>query len=130
MKEERKKRLRQLAGWTWSWVATLAFATFGPMYIWDDHTVLTTLAISVNFANGILMIIANRNLFNTMDELERKIQLEAMALTLGLAVVAGLTYSLLDQKDLIPFDAEISTLVIFIGLTYSVCLALNTRRYQ
>ena len=129
MRKARKKNLTQLAGWTWSWVATLAIASFGPKYIWDDHTTLTVLAVSVNFANGILMIIANRRLFNDFDELERKIHLEALALTLGLAVVVGLTYSLLDVTNLITFDAEISNLVLFIGVSYIVLVTLNTRRY-
>jgi hypothetical protein len=129
MKAERRKRTIQLALWTWSWVATLAIATFGPKFIWDDHTLLTTLAIAVNLANGILMIAANRNLFNHYDELERKIHLEAMALTLGLAVVVGLFYSLLDQANLISTQAEIGLLVGFMGITYFVALLFNRKRY-
>ncbi len=129
MKKERKKNLYNLALWTWSWVATLVIASFGPKYIWDDHTVLTALAVSVNFVHGILMIIANRRLFNNFDELQRKIHLESLALTLGLAVVVGLSYSLLDATNIIAYDAEISNLVIFIGLTYLVLVTLNTRRY-
>ncbi|MCY2687620.1 hypothetical protein [Salinimicrobium sp. TH3] len=108
----------------------MAIASFGPKYIWDDHTTLTVLAVTVNFANGIFMVIANRNLFNNFDELERKIHLESMALTLGLAVVVGLTYSLLDLPNLIGFDAEISNLVMFIGITYLICVTINTRRYS
>ncbi len=130
MKEERKKHLLNLGLWTWSWVATLAIATFGPKFIWDDHTTLTTLAILVNLANGVFMILANRKLFNHFDELERKIHLESMALTLGLAVIVGLTYSLLDQTNLIPFDAEIGTLVGFIGATYMIALLVNRIKYQ
>ncbi|MBO2545783.1 hypothetical protein J0871_15280 [Salegentibacter sp. BDJ18] len=129
MKAERKKNLYNLAIWTWSWVATLALASFGPKYFWDDHSVLTTLAVSVNFVHGILMIIANRRMFNNFDELERKIHLESLALTLGLAVVVGLTYSLLDATNLIAYNAEISNLVIFIGLTYLVLVTVNTKRY-
>lgn len=130
MKTERKKNLYQLAAWTWSWVATMAIASFGPKYIWDDHAVLTALAVSANFANGILMIIANRNLFNKFDELERKIHLESLALTLGLAVVVGLSYALLDSTNLITFNAEISNLVLFIGVTYLICVTVNSRRYS
>lgn len=130
MKKERKKNLHQLAAWTWSWVATMAIATFGPKFIWDDHTLLTVLAVAVNFINGILMIIANRKLFNNFDELERKIHLESLGLTLGLAVVVGLSYSLLDTTNLIKDDAEISYLVMFIGLTYLLFVTVNTRRYS
>ena len=76
------------------------------------------------------MIWANRNLFNHYDELERKLHLEAMALTLGLTLITGLSFSLLDQTNLIAFDAEISFLVIFMGITYLIALLVNRRRYQ
>lgn len=130
MKLERKKRIIRLAVWTWTWVATLAMATFGPKFIWDDHIFLTTFAITVNLINGILMISANRDLFNHFDEFERKIHLEAMALTLGLSVVIGLTYSLLDTTNLISGDAEISFLVMFIGITYLISTIINLKRFQ
>lgn len=130
MKLERNKRVRKLAVWTWTWVATMAIATMGPKLIWDDHVFLTTLAILVNLANGILMIRANRDLFNHFDELEKKLHLEAMALTLGLTVVVGLTFSLLDQTNLIPFDAEIGFLVMFTGITYLITLFINTKRFK
>jgi len=130
MKDERKKRMIQLGVWTWSWVATLAIATFGPKFIWDDQETLTTLAIITNLVNGVLMILANRKLFNHYDELERKIHLESFALTLGLTVIVGLTYSLLDQVNLIPFDAEIGILIGFVGLTYMITLLINRKRYS
>ena len=130
MKEERKKRMTQLAIWTWTWVATLALATFGPEFIWAVDSPLTIASIVLNFLNGALMIWANRNLYNHYDELERKIQLEAMALTLGVAVIVGLTYSLLDQKNIIQSDAEIGILVGIIGITYGVAMGINTKRYS
>ena len=129
IKLERNKRVKKLAIWTWTWVATMAIATFGPEFIWDNHPFLTPFAIVVNLANGVLMILANRDLFNHFDELERKIHLEAMGITLGLAVVVGLTFSLLDQKDIIPFDAEIGYLVMFIGITYMIDMVINRKRY-
>ncbi|NBC57139.1 MAG: hypothetical protein GVY05_02490 [Bacteroidetes bacterium] len=124
-----KQQTIKLAVWTWSWVATLAIATFGPRFIWDDHQLLTVLAISTNLANGVMMIIANRKYFNIMDELQRKIHLESLAITLGLAVVVGLSFSLLDQTNLITFDAEIGFLVGFIGITYLIALFINRSRY-
>ena len=129
MKEERKKHLIQLAIWTWLWVATMAVATFGPSHLWDASKVLTTMAIGTNLLTGSLMILANRKLFNHFDELERKIHLESLGLTLGLTVVVGLSYSLMDQVNLIPMDAEIGALVGFIGVTYLVTLFINRKRY-
>ena len=108
----------------------MAIATFGPKFIWDDHRALTILAIITNLANGLLMILANRKLFNHYDELERKIHLESLALTLGLTVIVGLTYSLMDQSNIIPFEAEIGILVGFVGLTYMITLLINKTRYS
>ena len=130
MKLERNKRVKKLGIWTWSWVATLAIATFGPEFIWDGHPFLTTFAILVNLANGILMILANRDLFNHFDELEKKIHLESMAISLGLAVVVGVTFSILDQQDLISFKADIGFLVMFIGITYLVAVLVNSKRFK
>jgi len=125
----KKQQILNLAGWTWSWVATLALATFGPRFIWDDHQLLTILFVGLNFANGVAMIIANRSFFNSLDELQRKIQLEALGITLGLAVIFGITYSLLDTTNLIANDAEIGFLVGVIGVTYMVSLLIIRKRY-
>ncbi|NEV93319.1 hypothetical protein G3567_04030 [Psychroflexus sp. YR1-1] len=127
--ENSRKKILNLAGWTWSWVATLALATFGPIFIWDDHQMLTILFVGLNFVNGIAMIIANRNWFNSLDELQRKIQLEALGITLGLTVIIGITYSLLDTTNLIAADAEIGFLVGIIGITYMVSLLIIRKRY-
>lgn len=130
MKELRKKRLKQLAAWTISWTLTMALATFGPKFIWENNTIATVFAVVINLAIGIGMILANRRLINDSDELEKKIQLESMGLTLGLAVVVGLSYSLLDITNLILVDAEISNLVLFIGVTYIISTVLNTKKYR
>ena len=107
----------------------MALATFGPKFIWNNHIPLTTLAVFINLLNGILMILANRKVFNHYDELERKLHLESLALTLGLSIVVGLTYSLLDQTNLIPFDAEIANLVLFMGVTERITYFINRKRY-
>ncbi len=130
MKELKKKRLKQLAFWTMLWTLSMAVASFGPKFLWDGNTLLTIIAITINLAIGIGMILTNRKLIMEGDELEKKIQLESMGLTLGLAVVVGLSYSLLDSTNLISMDAEIGFLVIFIGLTYMTSIAVNNKKYQ
>jgi len=64
-----------------------------------------------------------------LDELQQKIQLEAMGLALGVAVVVGLAYSSLDVTNVIPWDAEISNLVILVALTYIAGVFIGQRRY-
>ena len=75
------------------------------------------------------MIVANKRHLKGLDEMHQKIQLEAMALSLGVGLVVGLSYSTLDVTDLIAFDAEISHLVILMGLTYGAGVAAGLKRY-
>ena len=79
---------------------------------------------------GVGMIIANRRHLKGLDEMQQKIQLEAMALSLGVGLIGGLAYSNLDVTNLIAFDAEISHLVILMALTYMVGIASGVRRYR
>ncbi|MEJ2584967.1 MAG: hypothetical protein P8Z38_07955 [Robiginitalea sp.] len=129
-KTTRKQNQGRLAIWTFAWTASTALAAFGPQFIWDDSMGLTALAILLNVSIGIGMILANRRLIEGLDELERKIHLESLALTLGLTLIVGIGYSLLDSTNLIPWDAEISFLVIFMGLCYLAAVIVNQKRYS
>lgn len=137
MKEQKELRVNStksntinLALWTAAWVLSMAVSTFGPLVIWEENTTLTSFAIAFNFLIGIGMIFANIRHLNGLDELQRKIQLEALGIALGLAVVAGLAYSSLDQSNLISYNAEISHLVILVGITYLAGILIGTSRYR
>lgn len=119
----------RLAWWTGAWLVTMAFAVFGPLVAWESK-VISLGAILVNVAVGIGMIAANKHHLDGLDELQRKIQLEAMAMALGVGLVFGLAYSTLDVVDVIAVDAEISFLVILISLTYLGGVFIGRRKYQ
>ena len=125
-----KQRHGRLAVWTFAWTFSTALAAFGPQFLWGDSRGLTLLAIGLNIGIGIGMILANRHLLEGLDELQRKIHLEALAITLGLTLIVGIGYSLLDITNTIPWDAEISFLVVFMGLCYLFAVVLNQRRYR
>lgn len=128
-KSQTKRNTIQLAIWTWTWVLSMALAAFGPKFLWNENKTLTLLSILLNVGMGAMMIRANMKFVNGLDELQRKIQTDAMALSLGVGIVGGLAYSLLDTTNLIPWDAEISVLVVIISLTYMVSLFVNQKRY-
>ncbi|MBT4980242.1 MAG: hypothetical protein HOA27_08620 [Gemmatimonadetes bacterium] len=114
---------------TGAWLVTTALATFGPQFIWHDNTLLTASAIFINLAIGLATILANKHHLQSLDEMQQKIQLEAMALSLGVGFVCGLSYSLLDQSNLMAADAEISHLILLMGLTYLAGTVIGNRRY-
>lgn len=130
---ERTARMRRITiklfWWTAAWVFTLAVATFGPHFVWESKA-LTLGSLLINLGAGAGMIVANKDHLNILDEMQRKIQLEAMALALGVALVAGLAYSTADATDLIPVDAEIGILVFLVCAAYGLGIFFGNRRYQ
>ncbi|MEB8327750.1 hypothetical protein OO009_00155 [Flavobacteriaceae bacterium KMM 6897] len=125
-----KKNTKKLAIWTMLWTGSMALATFGPKFIWDENVALTYLAVIINVLLGIGMILMNIKYINCLDDLQKKIQLDAMGIALGAGIVGGLSYTLLDTTNLITHDAEISFLVIFIGVTYMIAILIGQKRYK
>ena len=120
----------RLGYWTAAWVVTMAVANFGPRFIWQFNESLTVIAILINLAIGFGMIVAHKQHLKGLDEMHQKIQLEAMALSLGVGLVVGLAYSNLDVTNIIAFDAEISQLFILMGLTYLAGIFIGRRRFR
>ena len=119
----------RLAAWTGAWLVTMALATFGPEFLWNAGW-LTLLAILINLGFGLGMIGANITHVKVLDEMMQRVQLEAMGLSLGIGVVGGLSYALLDTTNLISSDAEIAFLIVLMGITYIVSVVVGVRRYQ
>ena len=128
MKEQKKQKKIMLA-WTLAWVVSLGILTGAENSLWDNK-IYTIIGLIINFAIGIGMIIANKNLFKTYDELQKRIQFEAMAITLGLTVVVGLTYEVSFDFGIIGKEPEFEYLMMFISLSYVVANFVNSRRFR
>lgn len=127
--ENVRRQTAKLAVWTVAWLVTLAIATFGPKFLWNWNDGITTAATLVNLLVGIGMIVANKNHLRSLDEMQQKIYLEAMAITLGVGLVVGLAYSNLDVSEVIAFHAEIAHVVMVMGLTFIGSAAILHRKY-
>jgi hypothetical protein len=108
----------------------MAVVAFGPSLLWNNNSAVTLLFIVINTIIGVGMLLMNRKYTNALDEMHRKVNMDAMAIALGVGVVGGMSYSMLDIADVISFDAEISHLVILIGLTYFVATVVGYLRYK
>ncbi len=119
-----------LAAWTAAWVASVALAAFGPVALWNSRPVPTFLAIAFSVLVGAGMLLANKRNLQAMDELQRTIQLQAMAWSLGAGLVVGTAWTLLDRHDLVAFEAEIGHLVAFMAVVYLIGTFAGLRRYR
>ena len=120
----------RLGAWTFAWLVTMAMVAFGPVFLWDKDPMITGVFIVINLGVGAGMIVANIRHVQDMDELQKQIQLEGMGISLGVGLIVGLSYSMLDITDLITWDAEISHLVLVQGLTYLSAILVGTWRYK
>jgi hypothetical protein len=125
-----KKNTLRLFFWTGAWVLATAGAAFGPRFLWDFNTLPTVLGVLVHIGIGFGMIRMFRQHLLGLDELQRKIQLDAMALSLGVGIVVGASYELLEDIKLITFEPEISHLILLMCLTYCIGIILGIKRYQ
>ena len=123
------KNTGRLALWTFLWVVTLALAMFGPDNLWNS-TVMSWVALSVNLMVGGGWIIAHAAFLRGVDDLQRKIMLDAIALALGVGLVGGCAYATASTVGLISLEANIGYLSILMALVYIVAVAVGNLRYR
>jgi hypothetical protein len=119
-----------LAIWTLLWVGTVALANFGPALLWDGHPVLSWIAVGVNLAVGAGWIVIHARYLRGVDELQRKILLDALAVALGVGFVAGFAYASANTAGLISFPSDIAFITVLMGLVYIVGVAIGQVRYR
>jgi hypothetical protein len=120
----------KLARWTSGWLISAALLSFGPKFLWDKSVPITLVAFSICILVGVGMILANRAVLQVQDELVRKVNLDAMAITLGVVVIAGIPYSTLETYEIVPQKGDIAILMLLMAVTYLVSLILGLRRYR
>jgi len=120
----------RLFRWCGAWAGTCALSAFGPRFLWNKALVITLLAIGLNVCVGIGTIVAHKRYLEELDELQRKVHLNSLAITVGVAMLAGVPYSVMDSYHVIPLHADVSYLVVLMSLTYAASNLYGTRRYR
>ncbi|MCG9738910.1 hypothetical protein L1D32_12130 [Shewanella insulae] len=78
---------------------------------------------------GIWMLLAFKRFLRQLDEMERKIQLDALALAVGVSIIGFSLYSILDMADLLP-DLKAAYLVVLLSLTYMLGIIFGRLSYR
>jgi hypothetical protein len=99
----------QLVLWTLAWLATLAAARFGPERLWDpQQKVAGWAAVAVNVLVGVAWIVAFTRFLRALDDLQRKIMQDVLAVTLGVGWIVGFAYFVADAAGLITYGLNIA----------------------
>tara|TARA_R110002153_G_scaffold270890_1_gene437655 strand:+ start:16069 stop:16482 length:414 start_codon:yes stop_codon:yes gene_type:complete len=127
---QQKSNITSLALWTLAWVISTALLRFGAEYIWDYQPAYSIIALITHLALGLTMIMVNVKHLANLDELQRKITLDAMGITLGVGLIAGIAYEQLEDIKLISFEPEINHLIMLMAFTYILSIVIGNRKYQ
>jgi hypothetical protein len=120
----------RLFRWNAAWGAATALMAFGPKFLWNRALVFTLLAVGLDVAVGVGMILANKAYLAQLDELQQKVYLNALGITVAVALIAGVPYSVLDIYHVISFHAEIWHLLLLMSLTFVVSFLYGTWHYR
>ena len=111
------------------WAGSLCGATFLSKYDWYSSTLPVIASVVIHGSIGVWMILAFKKLISEIDELERKIQLDALALSVGITIVGFSTYSILQDIGSIPVLRP-AYLIALMSLSYSFGLIGGRIRYR
>jgi drug/metabolite transporter (DMT)-like permease len=129
-KDRNCENTRRLRNWTAAWVISMGIAAFAPKYAWEFNTLLSVIAVIVSLFFGFGMLLANRRYLRGLDEMQQRIMFDAMGLALGVGLVVGLSYELLEDIKLITFQPEIPHLVFVMCFTYLIGIVAGHRKFQ
>ena len=115
--------------WIFAWALSLVGISFLAEYDWYSSRLIVAAGLLVHAGIGVCMILAFRKFLTEADELQRKIQLDALALSVGVTIVAFSMSSLLAKSDVLP-EMDTTGLLVAMALGYGVGLTTGWRRYR
>jgi hypothetical protein len=127
---DQNRTTAQLALWTLAWVATLAVARFGPELLWDTQPVASWIAVAGNVLVGIAWIVAFARFLRAQDDLWRKINRDALAVTLGVGWVVGFGYFVADAAGILTYNLNIALFPALLGVVYLIAVVVGWIRYR
>jgi hypothetical protein len=122
----------QFVLWILAWLATLAVARFGPERLWDSRQQpeASGAAVTVNVLVGVAWIVAFARLLRALDDLQRKIMQDALAVTLGVGWVIGFAYFVADAAGLVTYSLNIALFPVLLGVVYVIAFVVGRIRYR
>jgi uncharacterized membrane protein len=126
--ETDRKNQRNIVVWSLAWIAPFLAVNLAVKNDWIGSDPLALAATIAVTGLGVGALLAYRRFLSDADELMRKIQLDALALTVGVGVVSGFSYTLLETAGLVA-EAEVMTLIMIMMVTYTGGIVVGMRRF-
>ena len=115
--------------WIFAWATSLVVISYASKYDWYSSGLIIATGLLIHVAIGIGMILAFRHFLTEADELQRKVQLDALALSVGVTIVAFSSFSLLAKAGVLP-EMDTTGLIVVMSFAYCAGLLIGWRRYR
>ena len=126
--EEDRRNQRNIIWWSAAWILPFLGVNLAITNEWIKNEALETVAVAGVTLLGLGVLFAYRKFLGNADELMRKIQLDALALTVGVGIVFGFSYTLLEGAGIVA-RAEAMTLIMVMIVTYISGVVVGQRRF-
>ncbi|WP_133407837.1 hypothetical protein [Parashewanella tropica] len=122
----RNANIVNLWGFAWALSFWLVIAAIDNQWITSTFSIVV--ALVSNAAIGLTMVVSYKRMLNALDEMEKKIQLDALAISVGMVIIVFAAGSILEKAQLIE-ELKTSYIMITISLSYVVSLIAGRVRY-
>lgn len=116
--------------WNGAWAAATMLMALGPKFLWHKVLAFTLLAIGLDLSLGVGVILATKRYVMELDELQQRVWLNALGITVGVAMIAVPPLSVMDVAHMLPFHVNISHLIMLMAVTFVASLVYGSVRYQ
>ncbi len=119
----------QIVAWGFAWSFTWVFATKSLLSGWLPAGAprLGLILLATGFGAG--MVWAYLRFLRATDELRRKIEIDALALAAGVAMIGGVSYRLLKMAGFVSGMEPMDIVILLMSGTYMIAVLLGFRRY-
>ncbi len=127
------RRTRQLALWTLAWLASVVLAGLGPQFLWNSRQPAASwIAVAFSILIGLAWIVAYTRFLQALDDLQRKIMLDALAITLGVGWVVGMGFFMAQTAGLVAIDLSTAVLgmTVLLSVAYVAAALAGKLRYR
>ncbi len=122
-----KKNANRVNLWALGWMFSL-MANAILTKIFDQGTsALWGVIFVAHVVAGVMLVLSYRRFLSELDEMERKVQLEAMALAVGLSLLVYSAGSILHSVDLLPAP-DASIMLVVMSFSYMAGLIIGRIR--
>ena len=120
----------RLFGWGVTWVAATALMGLGPKFLWHKALEFTLPAIGLDVAIGVGWILAAKKYVMELDELQQRVWLNSLGITVGVVMIVVPPLSVMDVSHMLSFHVNISHVVMLMAVTFVVSLVYGMVRYR